>query len=62
MSQIVTYGEGGYNPDLPNDNIVEVVELPDPPVDEQELARESAVEKLSKLGLTEAEVLAIIGQ
>lgn len=58
--QIVTYGEGGYNPELPNDNIIEVIELPDV-VDETETVRQSAIEKLSKLGLTEEEAKAIVG-
>jgi hypothetical protein len=29
MGQIVTYGLGGYDPTKPNDNIVEIIELPD---------------------------------
>lgn len=29
MPKIVTFGLGGYDPSKPNDNIVEVVELPD---------------------------------
>lgn len=58
--QIVTYGEGGYNPELPNDNIVEIIEIPDPPVDEVQVAKDSAMAKLSKLGLTEEEVAALI--
>lgn len=29
MSQIVTYGIGGYDPTKPNDNIVEITEEPD---------------------------------
>ena len=29
--KIVTYGVGGYDPTLPNSNIVGVLELPDPP-------------------------------
>lgn len=29
MTQIVTYGEGGYDPTKPNDNIVSIEELPD---------------------------------
>lgn len=34
MAQIVTYGVGGYNPDMENDNIVEIIELPDEEVSE----------------------------
>lgn len=29
MPKIVTYGEGGYDPSKPNDNIVEIIETPD---------------------------------
>lgn len=29
MRTVITYGVGGYNPDLPNDNIVSIEELPD---------------------------------
>lgn len=29
MTKIVTYGEGGYDPTKPNDNIVEIIEIPD---------------------------------
>lgn len=56
----ITYGEGGFNPDLPNDNIISIEEIPDV-VDEAEIARQSAKQKLSKLGLTEAEISALIG-
>ena len=28
---VTVYGPGGYNPDLPNNNIVEQYETPDPP-------------------------------
>lgn len=38
----------------------EWVELPDV-VDEIEVARQSALEKLSKLGLTEEEIVALMG-
>jgi hypothetical protein len=27
--RIVTYGIGGYDPTKPNDNIVEIIDLPD---------------------------------
>lgn len=60
MAQQITYGEGGYNPDLPNDNIVEIIEVPDPPIDEVQVAKDSAMAKLSKLGLTEDEIAALI--
>lgn len=40
MAQNITYGLGGYNPELPNNNIVFIEEVPDPePIaDTQQLA------------------------
>lgn len=29
MSQMIVYGLGGYDPTKPNDNIVEIIEIPD---------------------------------
>lgn len=29
MGKIVTYGLGGYDPSKPNNNIVEIIEIPD---------------------------------
>jgi hypothetical protein len=29
MAQQITYGLGGYDPTKPNDNIVEIIEIPD---------------------------------
>ena len=29
MSRTVTYGEGGFDPSKPNDNIVEIIDIPD---------------------------------
>jgi hypothetical protein len=58
MSEIITYGVGGYDPTKPNNNIVEVVEVPDEPVDP---AKESAISKLRLLGLTDEEINAIVG-
>ena len=29
MTKMTTYGVGGYDPSKPNNNIIEVVELPD---------------------------------
>lgn len=29
MTQMITYGIGGYDPTKPNDNIVEITEIPD---------------------------------
>ena len=31
MTRVVVYGLGGYDPDLPNGNVVEDYEIPDPP-------------------------------
>lgn len=54
MAQKVIYGIGGFDPDATDNNIIEVVDLPDV-VDEQELFRQSAIEKLGLLGLSEEE-------
>ena len=56
MAQIVTYGEGGYDPTKPNNNIIAVEEVPDPPTDP---VKEEALAKLAKLGLTEADIQAL---
>ena len=55
------YGLGGFDPTKPNNNIIEEIELPDPEPTPQELARNSAVAKLKKLGLTEEEAIALVG-
>ena len=31
MNRIVTFGIGGYDPTKPNNNIIEDIEIPDPP-------------------------------
>jgi len=59
--QIVTYGEGGYDPSKPNNNIIEQYEVPDPEPTPEEVAKQSAIAKLSALGLTEDEVKALLG-
>jgi hypothetical protein len=61
MTQHTVYGIGGYDPSLPNGNIVEQYEVPDPEPTAEEAARASAVAKLQALGLTEAEALALVG-
>ena len=61
MAKHIVYGEGGYNPNLPNDNIIEEIEIDDELVTEQELLRQSALKKLTALGLTEDEARAIAG-
>ena len=58
MAQIVTFGEGGYDPTKPNNNIVEIKEVPDNPAEQ---AREEAIAKLEKLGLTVDDIRAILG-
>jgi hypothetical protein len=57
----VVYGFGGFDPSLPNGNVIEEYVLPDPEPTPEELARASAVAKLQALGLTEAEALALVG-
>jgi hypothetical protein len=59
--KVTVYGLGGFDPSLPNGNIVEQYEVPDPEPTEEELARASAVGKLQALGLTEQEALALVG-
>ena len=56
----IIYGLGGYDPSKPNDNIVEIIELPDEPVI-IDPAKEAAMAKLRKLGLTDEEIQAVIG-
>jgi hypothetical protein len=60
MSHIV-YGIGGFDPSLPNGNIIEEYDLPDPEPTPDDQARASALAKLQALGLTEAEVIALAG-
>lgn len=62
MATVTIYGIGGYNPSLPNGNVVEEYEVPDPEPTREEAARESAVAKLQALGLSEEEALAIISR
>jgi hypothetical protein len=61
MRNVTVYGPGGYDPSLPNGNIIEEYEVPDPEPTEEELARASALAKLQALGLTEAEAIALAG-
>jgi hypothetical protein len=55
--QEIVYGIGGFDPDKPNNNIIEVIEHPDP----EPSPLETAIAKLTKLGLTEDEAKAIAG-
>jgi hypothetical protein len=61
MRTHTVYGPGGYDPSLPNGNIVEEYDLPDPEPTPEEQARASALAKLQALGLTEAEAIALAG-
>lgn len=29
MAEMITYGIGGYDPSKPNDNVVEIIDIPD---------------------------------
>jgi len=55
------YGPGGFDPSLPNNNVIEQHDVSDPEPTAEELARASAVAKLQALGLTEEEALALVG-
>jgi hypothetical protein len=57
----IVYGIGGFDPSLPNGNIIEEYDVPDPEPTPEEQARASALAKLQALGLTEAEASALIG-
>lgn len=62
MGFIVTYGEGGFDPSKPNNNIVETIEVPEIESIPEDLLKESALNKLKNLGLTEEEILTILGE
>jgi hypothetical protein len=61
MPKVTVYGPGGFDPSLPNGNIIEEYDLPDPEPTPDEQARASALAKLQALGLTEAEAIALAG-
>jgi len=61
MAKVTIWGEGGYDSSKPNNNIIDQYDVPDPEPTEQEIARASALQKLSALGLTDAEIQALIG-
>lgn len=53
------YGEGGYDPSKPNNNIVEQV-IDDEPAEAADSVREAAMAKLQALGLTPEEIQALL--
>lgn len=59
MAIEIVYGIGGFDPTKPNNNIIEEIEIPDV-IDVTETARQSALEKLNKLGLTEQEIRSLL--
>lgn len=60
MTKVVVYGLGGYDPSKPNNNVVDEYDLPDEILPEQEVVRQSALNKLLALGLTVEEIEALI--
>jgi hypothetical protein len=61
MAEMLVYNQGGFDPDHPDNNVAEVIDLPDPEPDPTEVAKASALAKLQALGLTEAEARALAG-
>jgi hypothetical protein len=59
--KITIWGEGGFDASKPNNNIVQQIEVDDPPTDNKEQARQSALTKLRNLGLTDDEIQALVG-
>ena len=59
--QIITYGPGGHDELLPNNNIISIEDIPDPEPTEADIARAAAIAKLEALGLTENDLKAILG-
>lgn len=60
--KVTIWGEGGFDPSKPNNNIIEQYDLPDPEPTSAELAKASALAKLAALGLTEDEVNALLNK
>lgn len=62
MSKVIVYGIGGFcencqnNHDHPQNNIVEQYELPEPEQTTEQSNRQSAIDKLKILGLTDEEI------
>lgn len=49
MAIVTVYGDGGYDPNLPNDNIIEQYEVPDPPAPQPQTDTQALAEALSAL-------------
>lgn len=49
MALVTVYGEGGYDPNLPNDNIIEQYEIPDPPAPQPQTDTQALAEALAEL-------------
>jgi hypothetical protein len=58
--QVTIWGEGGFDPSKPNNNMIDQYEIADPEPTAQEIAKASALAKLAALGLTEEEVIALL--
>jgi hypothetical protein len=60
--QITIWGEGGFDPEKPNNNIIEQYEVADPEPTSAEIARTSAIRKLTALGLSVEEIDALLSR
>lgn len=60
--KITIYGEGGFDQDKPNNNIIEQYEVADPEPSAIDVSRASAIEKLTSLGLSEDEIQALLAR
>lgn len=60
MAQQVIFGIGGYDETKPNNNIIEIIDIPDEPTSVDPV-KQAALDKLMALGLTEEEAMAIAG-
>jgi hypothetical protein len=60
MATQIIYGLGGYDPTKPNNNIVDIEEVPDAVEVAIDPAKESAMQKLAILGLTDEEIRALL--
>ena len=60
MTLSIVYGQGGYDPTKPNNNIIEEIEIPDEQVDTT-IEKDQAIAKLESLGLTVEDIRLILG-